>query len=189
MKITLFLLTVLLFACCAPRYTYYFNQAGHPAPGVTASGQPLLSNPAESVAASASPEPIPLTETLESAPASTPTPVNAYPVMPGLSKSDRKEARKELRSAVREIKKIKTRSFLKPASGEETNNPRNNVFAIAGFVLSLLGWFVLWPLIILGVIFSAIGLKSEKRGLAIAGIIIGIAGLVVLMLASQHGAL
>jgi len=50
-------------------------------------------------------------------------------------------------------------------------------FAIAGFILSIIGWFVLGILFCsLGVVFSILGLKSNKRGLAIAGLIIGILG-------------
>ena len=48
--------------------------------------------------------------------------------------------------------------------------------SVAGFVLSLVGVLVL-PIVTgpLGIIFSSIGLKSKKKkGLAIAGLIIGI---------------
>lgn len=55
-----------------------------------------------------------------------------------------------------------------------------NGFAIAGFIFSLLGLFLL-PILFctLGIIFSAIGLKSDYRGLAIAGVILGVVGLVL----------
>jgi hypothetical protein len=48
--------------------------------------------------------------------------------------------------------------------------------SVAGFVLSLVGVFVL-PIVAgpLGVIFSCLGLKSKKKkGLALAGLIVGI---------------
>lgn len=52
--------------------------------------------------------------------------------------------------------------------------------SVAGFVLSLVGVLVL-PIVTgpLGVIFSCLGLKSKKKkGLAIAGLIIGIIDIV-----------
>ena len=48
--------------------------------------------------------------------------------------------------------------------------------AIAGFVIALVGFFIL-PIVLgpLGLIFSALGLKSgKKKGLAIAGLIISV---------------
>ena len=59
-----------------------------------------------------------------------------------------------------------------------------NAFAVAGFISSLAGLLLVaygGPfLLILAIIFSAIGLKSEKRKLAMAGLIISIAALVIL---------
>lgn len=53
-------------------------------------------------------------------------------------------------------------------------------------MLALLGWLVLWPLVILGIVFSAIGMNSERRGLATAGLIIGIVGIILILLVAQH---
>ena len=68
------------------------------------------------------------------------------------------------------------------------NNPqRMNGFAIAGFVLS---FFVS----ILGIIFSAIGLKQiedrneDGKGLAIAGLVLGIVGVAFRLLVLLTGA-
>ena len=58
-----------------------------------------------------------------------------------------------------------------------------NIFAIIGFVMSFLGWFS-----ILGIAFSIVGIIESKRknqrgrGLAIAGLVIGI---IVLYLTSK----
>lgn len=49
----------------------------------------------------------------------------------------------------------------------KTGEKKKNGFAIAGFVLSFFVYF--FPL---AIVFSAIGLKSEKRGLAIAGLVL-----------------
>ena len=55
---------------------------------------------------------------------------------------------------------------------------------IAGFVLALIGLFIN-PLAIpsvLGVIFSAIGLGGKTKGLSIAGLVLGIIGVVYTIL-------
>lgn len=62
---------------------------------------------------------------------------------------------------------------------------KKNGFAIAGFITSIIGMLFIAAtpfLLIIGVILSAIGLKSEKRGLAIAGMIIGFVGVALLLL-------
>lgn len=49
---------------------------------------------------------------------------------------------------------------------------------VAGFVLSLIGFFIN-PFAIpslLGTVFSSIGLKGKTKGLAIAGLVLGIIG-------------
>jgi hypothetical protein len=64
-------------------------------------------------------------------------------------------------------------------------------FAIAGFVLSLLGLFGVGS--VLGIIFSVLGLNRAKRtgqrgeGLAIAGIVIGIVTLLGFIAAAATG--
>ena len=53
-------------------------------------------------------------------------------------------------------------------------------FAITGFIVSILGLFILpFVFLPLGIIFSALGLKSGKKGLAIAGLVIGIVGVLL----------
>jgi hypothetical protein len=65
--------------------------------------------------------------------------------------------------------------------------PQGNGLGVAGFVLSLLavflGWIPLfgWLLWLLGLIFSAIGLKKKPNGLAIAGLVISLVMLVLLI--------
>lgn len=59
-----------------------------------------------------------------------------------------------------------------------------NGLAVAGFVLSLVGLFILWFICgTLGIIFGAVGLQranrgAKYRGLAIAGLVIGIIDIV-----------
>lgn len=64
-----------------------------------------------------------------------------------------------------------------------TPDKKKNGFAIAGFVLSF--FYFLAPL---AIIFSAIGLQSEKRGLAIAGLVISclVAAVIIAVLIYQY---
>jgi len=66
---------------------------------------------------------------------------------------------------------------------EQKTAKKKGKFAIAGFVLSLVGMFLI-PLLgsILGIIFSAMGVKSNNRGFAIAGIVLGIIPLVLILI-------
>lgn len=90
-------------------------------------------------------------------------------------KISKKEARQELRTGIKALREEWQENEIKDGT--------KNGLAIAGFVCSIVGLFVLWPLCILGIIFSAIGLKSERKGLAIAGLIIGIIGVVLVIAA------
>ena len=72
--------------------------------------------------------------------------------------------------------------YQQPAKGN------GNGFAIAGFVLSLVSilacclYYVAIPCAVLAIIFSVLGRKSAYRGLAIAGIVIGIVGLAITLM-------
>jgi len=57
--------------------------------------------------------------------------------------------------------------YRKKSNENKSGNRKKNGFAIAGFVTSF--FYFLFPA---AIVFSALGLKSEKRGLAIAGLII-----------------
>jgi hypothetical protein len=64
---------------------------------------------------------------------------------------------------------------------------RSNSIGTAGFVLSLIAFFVCWVPVVdfivwfLGALFSFIGLFKAPRGLAIAGFIISLIGIIVLI--------
>ena len=84
---------------------------------------------------------------------------------------------------------------------QETVNPQNqpqptviinqteksNGMGTAGFVLALialfLGWvpFLGWIIWLLGLIFSAVGVFREPKGLAIAGLVISLIGIILLI--------
>lgn len=68
------------------------------------------------------------------------------------------------------------------------NEPQSNGMGTAGFVLSLialfLGWipFIGWVVWLLGLIFSCIGVFRKPNGLAIAGLVISLIGILLLLM-------
>jgi hypothetical protein len=67
----------------------------------------------------------------------------------------------------------------KASDRNEAGNPKKNGLAVAGFIASLVGLFIFGIILgILAIIFGAIGLESQRRGLAIAALIIGIVDIV-----------
>lgn len=64
----------------------------------------------------------------------------------------------------------------------------SNSIGVAGFVLSLiaffLGWIPIlgWLLWLLGLVFSFAGVFKEPRGLAIAGLVISLLGIIILFM-------
>lgn len=59
--------------------------------------------------------------------------------------------------------------------------PKENGLGIAGFIVSAIGIITCGVPSIFGVILSAIGLGKEPKGMAIAGLILGLIGLVELV--------
>ncbi len=85
-----------------------------------------------------------------------------------------------------------TQETLSPKSKSEptviiNQTEKSNGIGTAGFVLALialfLGWvpFLGWIIWLLGLIFSAIGVFREPKGLAIAGLVISLIGIVLLI--------
>jgi hypothetical protein len=72
---------------------------------------------------------------------------------------------------------------------------KNNSKALAAMILglcSIVGWFIPlfgYPLTVLAIIFGVIGLKSEKKGQAVAGLILGAVFLIFTLVNSILGAL
>jgi hypothetical protein len=61
--------------------------------------------------------------------------------------------------------------------------PKENGFGLAGFIVSIAGLLLCGIPSIFGVILSLIGLRKEPKGLAIAGLILGLLGIVELAFA------
>ena len=92
-----------------------------------------------------------------------------------------KEKQKKLLNNNQEFRAI-NKSHESIKEGGDSNK---NGLAVIGFIFSVVGLFVFWPLCVLGFVLSAIGLKSERRGLAMAGFIIGIIGAIIVWIAAD----
>lgn len=175
-KLHLLAFIILLTACSAPiKYSYYFDHTSQKPKQVKAAKSQTTQKVEESssvYASIADASPI-----VREIPNSTTKRSNELDVKPSnkTKREFRKEIKEELKSLVGSVRKS-------PASVKSAKADTKDGWAIAGFVCSLVGLIILWPLCILGVIFSAIGLKSEKRGLAIAGLVLGIIGLVLVLI-------
>lgn len=92
-----------------------------------------------------------------------------------------KITKKEKKNLIKSIKEYKTK-MASPDAIKDGDKSKNG-FAIAGFVSSLVGLF-LAPFVFctVGIVMSAIGLKSEKRKMAIAGLTIGIVGIALILI-------
>lgn len=75
-----------------------------------------------------------------------------------------------------------------------SNTNKNSVKGLTGFILglcSLIAWYIPligFPVTILGIIFSAFGINSNRKGMAIAGLILSIIFFVVTIINSISGA-
>lgn len=183
MKTTLCLFALFLAACSAPKYNSVNQSSDHASASSRAPESEAFALYAEDMIATTRPAPAPVQEAASSA--LRPPAVDTRPALTNLSRADKKKGRQQLKSALREFKQ----RSANPSSTAAGTNPKNNGFAIAGFVLSIVGWLVLWPLVILGIIFSAIGLNSERKGLAMAGLILGIVGVIILLVVAQNNTL
>lgn len=82
------------------------------------------------------------------------------------------------------MEQAKTKSLIykhyeRQSDLNEMGNPKTNGLAIAGFVISLVGLVVFGIILgIVAVVFGAISLNSQRRGFAIAALIIGIVDIV-----------
>jgi hypothetical protein len=170
---------VALAACSSPKYTYYFDQQQFNAANeLTKSSEGIVKPDENSVTASS--QPGLADETFSSLPTVAPVAEATLTEQPKTNIATKHTLTEDTRSiaSVKEIKKDKKKRAIRTRKADSESS-----FAIAGFVCSLVSLFVLWPLSIPGVIFSALGLKSARRGLAIAGLIIGIVALVLVLAA------
>lgn len=179
-------LAVFCFGCASPKYNYYFD---HVKPG-TSESQQQANSPGSS---STQVDKGSVSATTELVPANTESVDSSVDVVPTMKAITIEKPIELSPKAQRKIAKLQSKlersSKDSPAPLYADGDPKKNGWAVAGFVLSLTAWIVLWPLIFLGIIFSAMGLKSQKRGLAIAGLVIGLAGAVVVIIAAGQGKL
>ena len=186
MRTSLLILTIcLLVACSTSKYTYYFDRkptsiiSNSPAP--TAEGIIELTSPnfrilnQDTVAmASASKGFLPQ-ENKRKVASPNMSSQNSITIINNI------ESRKGAANAAHEFK-TQERTIKKVSYVPDKNK---NGFAAVGFISSIVGLFIFWPLCVLGFILSAVGLKSERRGLAMAGFIIGLIGTIIIWVASS----
>lgn len=97
-----------------------------------------------------------------------------------------------LTDAEYEVEKYKVLNSNDENNFNNSNN-KNSVKALTGFILglcSLIAWYIPligFPVTILGIIFSALGINSNCKGMAIAGLILSIIFFVVTIINSIAG--
>lgn len=170
---------LLLAACSAPKNYYYFtmdsqHQKIHPYQQPGASNELLVAdrsgNKNTLVLANAAPEP----------------PKTRPDTMPA-KKNYERISNKEEKAMARQVKKDLRLEKKKQEAAEISARlePAYNWAAIAGFAGVILGILLagkdLWPLAIAGALLCILGLKSERRKLAKAGLTIILVGCVLLV--------
>lgn len=183
-KILLFLMIIAMFAACStPKYTYYFDRYSVKNTAVLAKDK--TGSRSEDIVSEKNPASIPEVITPSATISAQDQTLMASSSKRILGQSSNtistskvsnstlaKITKKEKKNLMKSIKEYKTKMASPDAIKE--GDKRKNGFAIAGFVSSLVGVFIP-PVLVLGIVMSAIGLKSEKRKMAIAGLVISIA--------------
>ena len=89
---------------------------------------------------------------------------------------------------------IEKHKVLNSNDEKENNTDKSSKKALAGFILglcSIIAWYIPivgFPVTILGIIFSALGINSKYKGLAIAGLILSIIFFIITLMNSIAGA-
>lgn len=175
-------LNMAIASCSPPKYTYYFDRYSAKIP-TSYTAKPTSYTAKDAVSKSAS-------ITYEPNTANSSIPIHDQSLLANASNevhvtSNKKtiEVEKDPKTSILEIRKTDRRKLLKSVREfkakielSEPGNKSKNWASTTGFILSLV-YFLCIP----AIIFSAIGLKSEKRKLAIAGMVIGLAVLVALL--------
>jgi hypothetical protein len=177
MKRIIYLLPVIIAGCAAPKYTYYFDRVKALTPSqVALESQSSYAKPRLMVSVDSGPVYFSRTGEFETTPVEN---IEEKTLTKREIRNERKKIRREAITLIKELRSAKNDDSIRSVKADASKNG----FAIAGFVSSLVGLLLLWPLCILGIIFSAIGMKSERKGLATAGLIIGIVGVVLVLIA------
>lgn len=179
-----------LSSCSPTKYSYYFDHQTY------RSGNAARTQAAAADATPASPEGVAVSASATPADVQVTVPTAARQVELGQEAGEGASVNSPVPAATKKrvdatATKKSERASRKQAADDasEGGDPKKNGWAIAGFISVLAGWFLAWPLVIVGVIFSAMGLKSQQRGLAIAGFVLGIIGLVIVLAAGANGKL
>ncbi len=163
-------------SCSPPKYTYYFDRYYTKVP------KSYKDKDAVSKSASITYEPntanssIPIHDQSLLASASIEVQVTSNKTTIEVEK-DPKTSLLEMRKTDRRTLLKSVRESKKKIEPSELGNKSKNWAATTGFILSLV-YFLCIP----AIIFSAIGLKSEKKKLAIAGLIIGFVWIALILI-------
>ena len=201
-----FIIVVFLISCGVPKYTYQFNHHTVPTDSkyTTAIAGTSISNPLAEGAQHEVAHQAVSTREETSLQRSSHTSLyasisnNAEPILftPEVVTVREDNAVNVNQQVERKSMKRKLKSLSAPAEGKDPEKKRS-FLAVAGFVtslaaLSIVALAVLFgfngaisiPLILIGIVLSAIGLKSKnKRGWAIAGLTLGLVFIVTLIIA------
>jgi len=167
------------FASCAPKHTasfYYYNKSDYSGKGRATYSELNTQSNSEILVVKENLNNEELTTQINS---STPIYASASTKIEPLifkQKDFQKESNnlvveKVTTASEKKVLKKQLKSMLVAPS--EGGDSKKNGLAIAGFVTSL-GGILFLPLAFVGIALSVIGLKSEKRVLAIAGLVVGI---------------
>ena len=179
-----FAITILIDACSAPKFTYYFDRYSPKSTTSESSRIDLDGNIIQSSSlglAMSIQNAVPMASVAERnyiQPIERATVSNVFyrNSIPIIITADRNK-RRILKERKREEKTAMRITYVP--------DKNKNGFAVAGFISSIVGLFFFWPLCVLGFILSAVGLKSERRGLAMAGFIIGLIGAIFVWVTSN----
>ncbi len=183
------LAALLLAACATPQYTYYFDKHDYCAGAKERQKQEIPASwELPALTASVAKETQPAAALNHSTPATTVTTNEGLKQVP--SSTSRKELRQSLKQSIRGYQQVVKQQRMAEQPAER--NGKVSGMAVAGFVAALvapISVYLFIPLAIMAIIFSSIGLGQTRRnpelrgrGLAIAGLVIGILEMSLLLI-------
>ncbi len=189
-NLTLLIVIMLTIFSCSPKYTASFQNYNRS----HSTTNQIIDHQTELVSANEETQSVSIENNVpdETLTASTTTQPGDFILNPKQVKStELQPVSKEERKALKKEIKSEIKSAKQETKKEKRGNESWNIFAYLGFGLSLIGMILgiafppLFFLLIPGIIFSGLGLASQKKGWAIAGLLVPIviAGTILLLFA------
>lgn len=183
------LAALLLAACATPQYTYHFDKHDYFAGAKERQKADIpIGRELPELTASVAKETQPAAAINHSTPATTVTANEGLKQLP--PSTSRKELRQSLKQSIRGYQQVVKQQRMAEQPAER--NGKVSGMAVAGFVAALvapISVYLFIPLAIMAIIFSSIGLGQTRRnpelrgrGLAIAGLVIGILEMSLLLI-------